>query len=91
MKKIGINNESIYRQFCFGRIHQRKSNGLDNEIVNLSYKFMQEYNFLPNDALILATAKLNDISYLASFDENDFKISCKKEKIKLVKVLTDIK
>jgi predicted nucleic acid-binding protein len=64
---------------------------IDNEIVNLSYKFMQEYNFLPNDALILATAKLNDITYLASFDENDFKISCKKEKIKLVKVLTDIK
>ncbi len=64
---------------------------IDNEIVNLSYKFMQEYNFLPNDALILATAKLNDINYLASFDENDFKISCKKEKVKLVKVLTDIK
>ena len=34
---------------------------IDNEIVLLSYEYMQKYNFLPNDALILATTKFNGI------------------------------
>jgi len=64
---------------------------IDNEIINLSYDFMQKHNFLPNDALILATTKFCGIQYFASFDENDFSIPCKKEKIKFVKSITDIK
>jgi predicted nucleic acid-binding protein len=46
---------------------------------------------LPNDALILATVKISGIKYLASFDENDFLLPCKKEKIKFVKTISDIK
>lgn len=64
---------------------------IDNEIVNLSYQFMQKYNFLPNDALLLATTKLNDIPYFASYDEKDFLLSCKKEKIKFIKIISELK
>ncbi len=63
---------------------------IDNEIVLLSYEFMKKYNFLPNDALILATVKLSGISHFATFDENDFKNPCKIEKIKLLKSLDDL-
>jgi predicted nucleic acid-binding protein len=64
---------------------------VDNEIILLSYEYMQKYNFLPNDALILATAKFNGIECFASFDEKDFTTPCKKEKIKLIKSLTELK
>jgi len=64
---------------------------IDNEIILLSYDYMQKYNFLPNDALILATTKLNGIEYFASFDEKDFTIPCKKEKIKLIQSLSKLK
>jgi len=64
---------------------------IDYEVINLSYDLMQKHNFLPNDALILATVKISGIKYLASFDENDFLLPCKKEKIKFVKTISDIK
>ena len=68
-----------------------QSLSLDNEIIQLSYEYMLKYNFLPNDALILASTKHNSIEYLASFDEKDFTIPCKKEKIKLINSLTELK
>lgn len=46
-------------------------------------QYMSTYNLLPNDALILATCKLNNIDMLASFD-SDFKTACKNEKIKFI-------
>jgi uncharacterized protein len=64
---------------------------VDNETTLLSYEYMQKYNLLPNDAMILATIKLNGIGYLASFDEKDFAIPSKKEKIKLIKSLFELK
>jgi predicted nucleic acid-binding protein len=60
------------------------------EITVLSYKYMQKYNLLPNDALILATAKLSGIEYLASFDVTDFGIPCKKEKVKLIESILEL-
>ncbi|HRG36773.1 MAG TPA: PIN domain-containing protein [Chitinophagales bacterium] len=44
---------------------------------------MSKYNLLPNDALILATCKLNQINMIASFD-SDFKTACEKEKIQYI-------
>ena len=48
-----------------------------------SIDFMKNYNLLPNDALILATCKLENIAVLASFD-SDFTKACKKEGIRLI-------
>ena len=63
---------------------------IDNETVLSSYKYMQLYNLLPNDALILATIKHNEIDYFATLDYKDFALPCKKEKIKLIKSLSEI-
>ena len=45
--------------------------------------FMQKYNLLPNDALILANCKFQDIKYLASFD-SDYIIACQGEDIQVI-------
>ena len=63
---------------------------VDNEIIKLSYEIMSKYNLLPNDALILATVRINKINNLASFDEKDFKIPCKSEAINLINTTTDL-
>lgn len=63
---------------------------IENEITLLSYDYMQKYNLLPNDALILATTKVNEIEYLASFDKNDFQQPCKDERITLIMSAADL-
>lgn len=63
---------------------------ITNEIYNLALELITENGLLPNDALILATCKLNGITHLMSFDE-DFTAACKKEKIVLIKSIEDIK
>ena len=63
---------------------------MDDEILFQSYNYMKLYNLLPNDSLIIATCKYYNISYLCSFD-SDFIDICKKEKIKLLSTLKDIK
>lgn len=45
---------------------------------------MQKYNLLPNDAIILATCKMHNITKLASHD-TDFMIPCKAEGIELLR------
>lgn len=45
--------------------------------------FMQNYNLLPNDALILAICQFHDIRYLASFD-SDYVHACQAEGIFLI-------
>jgi uncharacterized protein len=52
--------------------------------------FMEKYNLLPNDALILGTCKSNNIAAIASFD-SDFEEPCKKENIILFKSVNDLK
>ncbi|MFN3489744.1 MAG: type II toxin-antitoxin system VapC family toxin [Emticicia sp.] len=54
-----------------------------------SIDFMKNYNLLPNDALILATCKLENIAILASFD-SDFTKACQKEGIKLISKIEDL-
>ena len=53
------------------------------ESINLALRFMRKYNLLPNDALILATCKLLNISILASLD-SDYKLACDSENIQLI-------
>jgi predicted nucleic acid-binding protein len=64
---------------------------IENEIILLSYDYMQKYNLLPNDALILATTKLNEIEYLVSFDKKDFQQPCNDESITLIMSVADLK
>lgn len=55
----------------------------DMQLLNLVPSFMQQYNLLPNDAIILATCKIHNITQLASHD-TDFKAACKGEGIELL-------
>lgn len=55
----------------------------DESLFNLVPDLMQQYNLLPNDAIILATCKIHNITQLASHDK-DFKTACKSEGITLL-------
>ncbi len=50
---------------------------------------MKNHNLLPNDALILASCKLDNITILASYD-SDFTEACQKEGIRLIKKVEDL-
>lgn len=52
-------------------------------LVKLSVEKMSQYQLLPNDALILASCLVNDITHLASYD-NDFANACAGEGISLI-------
>ena len=52
------------------------------EIISIIPAFMSKYNLLPNDAIILATCKINGIRFLASYDA-DFLVPCNEEGITL--------
>jgi uncharacterized protein len=54
-----------------------------------SIDFMKIYNLLPNDALILATCKLENITILATYD-TDFTKACLEEGIKLISKVEDL-
>jgi uncharacterized protein len=62
---------------------------VDDRIVPIYLDLMQIYNLLPNDALIIATAKLHSIPAIASFDA-DFRPACVGENIQLVQDITDV-
>jgi len=62
---------------------------ITNEINQLALNLIIKNGLLPNDALILATCKLNGITHLLSFDE-DFINPCKKENITLIKTFVDL-
>jgi len=55
----------------------------DKEIISMVPMLMQKYNLLPNDAIIIATCKINNITTIASLDA-DFIIPCKEEGIILL-------
>ena len=63
---------------------------IEETITVLSYNYMQNYNLLPNDALILATVKHYNLELLASFDQNDFKHPCEIENIKLIGSISEL-
>ena len=52
-------------------------------VRDLFWKYMEEYNLKPNDALILATCRHYGVPYLISLD-SDFREACEKEGIVLV-------
>lgn len=53
-------------------------------LIDIVPVFMAAYNLLPNDAIILATCKIHNITQLASHD-TDFIIPCKAEGIELLR------
>ena len=55
----------------------------NNSIFSLVPLYMQQHNLLPNDAIILATCKIHNITQLASHDK-DFEAACKAEGIELL-------
>jgi uncharacterized protein len=55
----------------------------DESILDIVPGFMQQYNLLPNDAIILATCKIHNIKQLAGHD-TDFKEACNGEGIELL-------
>lgn len=61
----------------------------DDRIVPLYLDLMQQYNLLPNDALIVATAKMHQIPAVTSFDA-DFVAACTGEGIRLVREVADL-
>lgn len=56
---------------------------VNENVVSLAPALMDKYNLLPNDAIILATCKIYNITQLASHDK-DFKAPCKSEGITLL-------
>jgi len=60
-----------------------KSLEIGENIRNLFWEYMCQYNLKPNDSLILATCKYYGIPYLISFD-SDFENACKREGITLI-------
>ena len=61
----------------------------DNRIVAIYLDLMQTYNLLPNDALIIATAKMHGIPAIASHDP-DFIPACQGENIQLIREVADL-
>ncbi len=57
--------------------------------LSLAIDFMQKHNLLPNDAIILATCKLQDVKVLASHD-SDFLKACIAEGIQLIRNVADL-
>ncbi|TKK67697.1 PIN domain-containing protein [Ilyomonas limi] len=55
----------------------------NNSLYNTVPRLMSKYNLLPNDAIILATCKMHNITKLASHD-TDFIFSCQEEGIELL-------
>ncbi len=54
-----------------------------NDAIILSLALMKKHNLLPNDALILASCKIENIAVLVSFD-SDFTDACRYEEIRLI-------
>lgn len=58
-------------------------------VIPLYLYLMEKYNLLPNDALILATCKLNGIDQIASYDA-DFETACLGENIRLIRSIDEL-
>ena len=62
----------------------------DNQsVIQTAIQLMETYNLLPNDALIIAICKLNDIKYIASYD-TDFSNACSAENIEIIQNEADL-
>ncbi|SEV80913.1 Predicted nucleic acid-binding protein, contains PIN domain [Thermococcus thioreducens] len=55
----------------------------DDEVLGLSYELMREHNLLPNDAIILATCLVYEVSTLGTLDD-DLKNAGEKEGLRVI-------
>lgn len=62
---------------------------ISQEAILISLDLMKKYNLLPNDAQIISTCKINQISMLASLD-TDFTEVCKQENIELISHIAQV-
>jgi uncharacterized protein len=61
---------------------------IPNEALRLTLDLMKKHNLLPNDAMILASCKLQNVAIIASFDSG-FNTACLIENILLISNLAD--
>lgn len=57
--------------------------------LSMAVVFMKKHNLLPNDAIILASCKIQDVRVLASHD-SDFLNACTAEDIQLITKISDL-
>lgn len=62
---------------------------IPDDALPLAVDFMKKHNLLPNDAIILAACKIQDVRILASYDADFFK-ACVVEGIRLITKVSDI-
>ncbi len=78
LKNVLVNEENQTKILTDFQFIEANENAL-----TLVPQFMSQYNLLPNDAIILATCKIHNITKLASHD-TDFIIPCQGEGIQLL-------
>ncbi|WP_010480121.1 type II toxin-antitoxin system VapC family toxin [Thermococcus zilligii] len=83
VKQRGEIKEFILEDEPWDFINQFHILPTDEETIELSYHLMRAHNLLPNDAIILASCKINEIKTLATLDE-DLKSAALKEGLKLL-------
>ena len=81
--------ETLELHDTFGFLSNFSYLNISKTVMLQSIDFMKIYNLLPNDALILATCKLENIAILASYD-TDFTKACLEEGIKLISKVEDL-
>ena len=86
LMKKGGNIDIFFEMLCNERIIFEI---IDEQVIELSKKYIKQYALRQNDALILATCKHYGIKYLATLDE-DLIEPAKKEKIKLIMKSEDV-
>lgn len=62
---------------------------IPDDALSLAVDFMKKHNLLPNDAIILASCKIQNVLVLASYD-SDFFNACAAEGIRLVSKMQDL-
>ncbi|MBK8043895.1 MAG: PIN domain-containing protein [Haliscomenobacter sp.] len=61
---------------------------IPDKALPMAIDLMKKHNLLPNDAIILASCKLEQVAVLASFD-TDFSAACRAEGIQLICEVAD--
>ena len=83
VKQTGRIRDFILKDEPWDFINQFHVLPTDEETIEVAYHLMRAHNLLPNDALILASCKVNNIGTLATLDE-DLRNAAKKENLQLL-------
>lgn len=62
---------------------------IPDDALSLAVDFMKKHNLLPNDAIILASCKIQNVLVFASYD-SDFFNACAAEGIRLISKMQDL-